>query len=34
MDVHGVTIIGTSAVVAMLLLAVVGAYDQGVRERR
>ena len=32
-DVHGVTIIGASAVLAMLILAVVGAYDQGVRER-
>jgi len=34
MQPHGVTIIGTSAVVAMLVLAVVGAYDQGIRERR
>jgi hypothetical protein len=33
MNVHGVTIIGASAVLAMLVLAVVGAYDQGVRER-
>jgi hypothetical protein len=33
MHVHGVTIIGTSAIVAMLVLAVVAAYDQGVRER-
>jgi hypothetical protein len=34
MHVHGVTIIGISAVLAMLLLAVIGAYDQSVRERR
>lgn len=34
MHVHGVTIIGTSAVLAMIVLALVGAYDQGVRERR
>ncbi len=34
MHVHGVTIIGTSAVLAMLVLAVIGAYDQGVREGR
>jgi hypothetical protein len=34
MHVHGVTIIGTSAVLAMIILALVGAYDQGVRERR
>jgi hypothetical protein len=34
MHVHGVTIIGTSAVLAMIVLTVVGAYDQGVRERR
>lgn len=34
MHVHGVTIIGTSAVLAMVVLAVVSAYDQSVRERR
>ena len=34
MHVHGVTIIGTSAVLAMIVLSVVAAYDQGVRERR
>lgn len=34
MEPHGVTIIGASAVLAMLILAVVGAYDQTVRERR
>ncbi|MDW3215138.1 MAG: zinc ribbon domain-containing protein [Ilumatobacteraceae bacterium] len=34
MHVHGVTIIGTSAVIAMIVLALIGAYDQGVRERR
>ncbi len=34
MHIHGVTIIGTSAVIAMTILALVGAYDQGVRERR
>lgn len=33
MHVHGVTIIGASAVLAMLVLGVVGAYDQGTRER-
>ena len=33
MHVHGVTIIGTSAVLAMIVLAWVAAYDQGVRER-
>ncbi len=33
MHVHGVTIIGTSAVLAMIVLAVVAAYDQAVRER-
>ncbi len=33
MQPHGVTIIGTSAVVAMLVLAVIAAYDQGVHER-
>ena len=32
-DPHGVTIIGASFLVAMLVLAVVGAYDQWVRER-
>ena len=32
MHVHGVTIIGTSAVLAMLVLAGIAAYDQGVRE--
>lgn len=34
MHVHGVTIIGTSAVLAMIVLTLVGAYDQGTRERR
>jgi hypothetical protein len=33
MHVHGVTIIGASAVLAMLVLGVIGAYDQGTRER-
>ncbi len=33
MHVHGVTIIGMSAVLAMLVLAVVGAYDQDARRR-
>ena len=33
-DLHGMTIIGVSAVVAMALLAVVAAYDQTTRERR
>jgi hypothetical protein len=33
-ELHGVTIIGISAVVAIGILAVVAAYDQGVRERR
>jgi hypothetical protein len=33
-DLHGVTIIGTSAIVAMAILAVVAAYDQAARERR
>lgn len=34
MHVHGVTIIGASGVLAMLVLGLVGAYDQGIRERR
>ncbi|MDJ0767621.1 MAG: zinc ribbon domain-containing protein [Ilumatobacter sp.] len=34
MHLHGVTIIGVSAVAAMAVLAVISAYDQGVRERR
>lgn len=34
MHVHGVTIIGMSAVVAMLVLGAVGAYDQGAHNRR
>ncbi|MEO6652511.1 MAG: zinc ribbon domain-containing protein [Ilumatobacteraceae bacterium] len=34
MHVHGVTIIGMSAVVAMLILGAVGAYDQGNRNHR
>jgi hypothetical protein len=34
MHIHGVTIIGTSAIAAMAILAVIAAYDQGVRERR
>ena len=33
MHIHGVTIIGISAVAAMAVLAVIGAYDQGIRER-
>lgn len=33
MHLHGVTIIGSSALAAMLILAVVAAYDQDVRER-
>jgi hypothetical protein len=33
-DLHGVTIIGASAIVAMAILAVVAAYDQAARERR
>ena len=33
-ELHGVTIIGLSAVVAIGILAVVAAYDQSVRERR
>ncbi len=34
MHLHGVTIIGISAVAAIAVLAVIAAYDQGVRERR
>jgi hypothetical protein len=33
MDLHGVTVIGVAALASMLLLAIVAAYDQGVRER-
>jgi hypothetical protein len=33
-DLHGMTIIGISAVVAMAILALVAAYDQTTRERR
>jgi hypothetical protein len=33
-ELHGVTIIGISAVVAIAILALVAAYDQGTRERR
>ena len=33
-ELHGVTIIGVSAVIAIGILAVVAAYDQSVRERR
>ncbi len=33
MHLHGVTIIGVSAVAALSILAVIAAYDQGVRER-
>jgi hypothetical protein len=33
MHIHGVTIIGVSAVAAMAVLAVIAAYDQAVRER-
>lgn len=33
-DLHGVTIIGVSAVLSIAILAVVAAYDQSVRERR
>ena len=32
-DLHGVTVIGVAALISMLLLAVIGAYDQNVRER-
>jgi hypothetical protein len=32
-ELHGVTIIGVSALLAMAVLAVIAAYDQGVRER-
>lgn len=34
MHVHGVTTIGVSALAAMSVLAVIAAYDQGVRQRR
>ena len=34
MHIHGVTIIGVSAIAAMAILAVIAAYDQGVREHR
>jgi len=34
MHVHGVTTIGVSALAAMSILAVIAAYDQGVRQRR
>lgn len=34
MDVHGVTIIGMSALASMLVLSGIAAYEQGVRERR
>jgi hypothetical protein len=34
MHIHGVTIIGVSALAAMAILAVIAAYDQSVRERR
>lgn len=33
MHIHGVTIIGVSAIIAMAVLAVIAAYDQSVRER-
>lgn len=33
MHVHGVTIIGVCAIAAMVILAMIGAYDQAVRER-
>ncbi len=33
MDVHGVTIIGMSALASMLVLGAIAAYEQGVRER-
>jgi hypothetical protein len=33
MHVHGVTIIGVSAFIAVAILAVIAAYDQGIRER-
>jgi hypothetical protein len=33
MDVHGVTVIGVAALLSMLVLAVIAAYDQGIRER-
>jgi hypothetical protein len=34
MHLHGVTIIGVSALAAMSVLSVIAAYDQGTRERR
>ncbi len=34
MHLHGVTIIGVSALIAMVILSVIAAYDQGIRERR
>ncbi len=34
MHLHGVTIIGVSALIAMMILAVIAAYDQGIRDRR
>jgi hypothetical protein len=32
-DLHGVTVIGVAALASMLVLAVIAAYDQTVRER-
>ncbi len=32
-DLHGITVIGVAALISMLLLAAIGAYDQTVRER-
>ena len=32
-DLHGLTVIGIAALGSMLLLAIVAAYDQGIRER-
>ena len=32
-DLHGMTIIGVSAIIAMAILALVAAYDQTTRER-
>lgn len=33
-DVHGLTVIGIAALGSMLVLAIIAAYDQGIRERR
>jgi hypothetical protein len=34
MHLHGVTIIGVSALIAMVILSSIAAYDQGIRERQ